>query len=107
MLRNADITILHEQDGNYATLYFKGVSWRGKRVQAVTDRGLEIMNVTSIRIPTDEHIGIGENDFVAKGIIAAPTGGITAWIESNNALKIIAVSDNTQAPLPHWRIDAQ
>lgn len=107
MLRNADITILHEDNGNYSTEHFYGVSWRSKRVQAITDRGLVITNVTTIRIPTAEHIDIGENDFIAKGIIAAPTEGITAWIESNNALRIKAISDNTQAPLPHWRIDAQ
>lgn len=74
MLKNADITVITERDGEYYLQYFSGVSFVGRTAKTVTESGLKSADYFTIRIPTAnaEDIFVTASEWKTAPLISAP-----------------------------------
>ena len=128
MLTNTDITLFNVRMGRrgeeYHKTYISGASWKGKRLTALTEKGLLGEDEISIRIPlnadtegklfvsSDIYDGnpdtwtLKAGDWIVLGIF----GGEFADMDTNspNVIQVRNVADNRDSRnsprMQHWRV---
>lgn len=98
---------LNESGEGYSCMTIAGVSWYGKTVVAVQDRGLTAADEVKVRIPVDslpEGVMPATGDFIVLGAVASVAK--QSELDAHTHAKVLGVGDNRRGRLPHVAVIA-
>lgn len=115
MVKNADITIYRRTFDKATRIdvwnheQYESVSFHGHQAAAVGNNGLSTADVYTVRIYTDDDIGVNVGDIVVKGLIDVNITGASELTSKYGCFVVTSVSDNRRgsANMHHWRLEGK
>lgn len=88
----------------YSCTVIEGVSWFGKLVAAVEDKGLTGATKVTVRIPESvmPDITIKNGDYIVRGVVESVEK--QADLSDREYFMVLSVGDNRRGRLRHWAV---